>query len=376
MNKLKTTTILLTIVFGFGTASAILSPESWRKGLLGLQKTPAQELGLSRSVLVIDEKRLDFGDAWESRDHVYRLPIRNGTDRQIQIKEINRSCACAKVEPETMALAPGETCELRATFDLSSPWRSPVPKSPPDTTKDFSVKLDAKFIISGDTQPHFASWTVKGVVHKVLSFEPDHYTFGESIVLSVPSNPGFVSIREVTPLKSLVAKCGSNHFLASLEKRLGGNSVWGLTIKAKDTVPEGEFAFPVQLIPVSIHGDNLPAQEYFVEGNVVNDVQVQPPSIVFGAVPEGSTQTASLVLHSLTGKGFEVKNVSCSSKEVSVTPVGGSGNERRFAVTVTNCKAGPCSLSIKFSLSKSLENKLVDVPVTVSFLGVEKEPRH
>src|SRR5262249_45577904 len=68
--------------------------------------------------LRIKASALRFGEAWEERRFVWKLPIQNVTNHDIKIKDFALSCGCLDIEPRTLTIFAGETHEVALKVDL------------------------------------------------------------------------------------------------------------------------------------------------------------------------------------------------------------------------------------------------------------------
>ncbi|MBY0231201.1 MAG: DUF1573 domain-containing protein [Gemmataceae bacterium] len=72
-----------------------------------------------RESLVVDPARLDFGEVLENERFAWTLPIENRGDAEARITKFQENCVCAKFDPPSLVIPPGETREVRLTLDLT-----------------------------------------------------------------------------------------------------------------------------------------------------------------------------------------------------------------------------------------------------------------
>src|SRR5712691_6122205 len=71
-----------------------------------------------QSPLKVAAERLNFGITWEQPEFKWTVPIRNNSDREIEIENFVKSCNCASIEPRSLVIPAGETRDVQLTFDL------------------------------------------------------------------------------------------------------------------------------------------------------------------------------------------------------------------------------------------------------------------
>jgi len=126
--------------------------------------------------LVFENNSYDFGLVVQGDPVEYAFTFSNRGDQPLLIDRVKSSCGCTAVLASTRELEPGETGEIKATFN-SSQFRGPV-------SKEISV-------YSNDRQQSVARLTLKGVVKELVRVTPPQLNFG-----AIPPNQQ--SVLEVT----------------------------------------------------------------------------------------------------------------------------------------------------------------------------------
>ncbi|MCI0377420.1 MAG: DUF1573 domain-containing protein [Gemmataceae bacterium] len=72
------------------------------------------------TVLVVDAKELNFGEAWETKEFHWKIKITNVSEKALKIREFGASCACIVSEPKSLSLAPNETAEVKLLLDFKA----------------------------------------------------------------------------------------------------------------------------------------------------------------------------------------------------------------------------------------------------------------
>src|SRR5579871_3793323 len=123
--------------------------------------------------LVVDDGYLWFGEVWEDPEFVWKLPIRNTTDREIHIPGFDASCSCLKIEPSSVLIPAGATEEVRLILNLVKAQRQGNPDG-----RDFTVAIHPKISRRAASQ---RAWVVHGIVKTPFSIHPPVVDFEESL---------------------------------------------------------------------------------------------------------------------------------------------------------------------------------------------------
>ena len=113
--------------------------------------------------LVFEEKTYDFGQVTQGKSIEHAFVFSNRGDQPLSIKRVRSSCGCTAVLASTRELQPGESGEIKATFN-STQFRGTV-------SKQISV-------YSNDLQQSVARLTLKGVVKELVKITPAQLNFG------------------------------------------------------------------------------------------------------------------------------------------------------------------------------------------------------
>src|SRR6266849_4991614 len=69
--------------------------------------------------LSVKRSALDFGEPWEEKNFVWKLPIQNVTNRDIRVHDFALSCGCLEIEPKSLTIPAQETREVALKVDLT-----------------------------------------------------------------------------------------------------------------------------------------------------------------------------------------------------------------------------------------------------------------
>lgn len=352
--------------------------EGWiaKAVLLGLLSLAALFFGLTwqidskalnAAMLVVDEHALDFGEIWERSDFTWEFPVKNVSQRTIEVAEFDLSCDCIKVEPHSFTLAPGEVRKCRARLKVvglpgSAPSLAPRPFETPITPR-----------IVGVTGIGQASWMVHGVVRPVALLKPSSLYFDQL------SHEAGIPLREVVrattaePVATWSARCDQKMVSASATRSRTDPCAFDIVVTPQvATLPSGPFRTTVRLVALGSEGKELPPVELVVEGLVIDDIHAVPGTITFGANPLGEKGTETVILRSRTGLAFRVVKVENEGVDLTVQPQKSedpAGRAFRFSRRFT--QTGFQSGVVRFHV-RSEGQPLIKIPVPWSYYGVGK----
>jgi hypothetical protein len=69
--------------------------------------------------LSVKPSALEFGDAWEEKNFVLKLPIQNVTNHDIKIHDFALSCGCLDIEPRSLTIPASQEREVALKVDLT-----------------------------------------------------------------------------------------------------------------------------------------------------------------------------------------------------------------------------------------------------------------
>lgn len=105
---------------------------------------------LAAPQVISDALVYDFGEVSQGDKVVYSFRFRNAGDELLEISSVSSSCGCTAALLSSRRIAPGETGEIKATFD-SSRFRGAVKKNITMQTND-PVHAQVVFSLSGEVK--------------------------------------------------------------------------------------------------------------------------------------------------------------------------------------------------------------------------------
>jgi hypothetical protein len=312
--------------------------------------------------LVVDPQYLDFGEVWEDPKFVWTLPIENRSAADITIPEFSASCTCLGIDPQSLTVPAGQTAKVRLTLDLTTER----PKRWDGSPRKFEVRVYPE-LENGLRHP---GWKVHGRVRSAVTYEPRVLDFGESLVMGQSFDSRAVEVTAHMPLDSLVGSWDQALAAVQVIRLPEDPHKFSLQVQPRANLSVGPLKFAITLQPISQDGTRFPGVQVPVEGRVMDDVQVTPSKVLFGARPLGQKVEDTVVVHSLSGRPFEIRRVETASDDVTVNLLDDSLRASyQFRVTQVVSKPGNETSEVRFTIHTK-EKSAATVTLRVSYLVV------
>jgi len=260
-------------VFAFVTAAAFIRTlESMIPNAIAAPVGPQPKVQ-------VENPLFDFGSAFQGQMVLHTFKIRNLGKGRLLISGVKTSCGCTAAQPTKTTLAPGEEAEITASFD---------------TRFRTGHQLRTIMVSTNDPGNPSALMTIHGVVRQRVAATPAQVAFGS--VRQGTEVTKEVTISDLAEQKRFKITSMTNSNVAikvTQENRLDGKS--GAVLKASllKNMPVGAFNDTINVmamgVPVTIN----------VFGTVTGDLNVDPPQVSFGIVPQGgeATRIVELINH-------------------------------------------------------------------------------
>lgn len=317
-----------------------------------LQPPPAKPAGRP-ALLSAPRDRTDFGEVWEDQRFAWTLPLTNTTADAVRVVDVGASCTCVAAEPRAFTLSPGETRELKLTFDLT-----PKPNETLGTTRTFAAEVGV-VAATGDLPPEAERFAVRGTVRPVLAVQTADPSFGTRSDRVQPPLPASFGVAPAAVVESLTAVCDSPGFTADVRPAGGAMTV---TVTPTRAIPVGAFAVDVRLIPVGRGGRPLPERRVKVLGRVAPDFTTDPPQVTAAARPVGESFEELVTVGSLTGREVTVVSATAHGDGVAAGVMPGGAVRVRLTVGRAGEVRGRVEVSVR-------AGKDAPAVVTVPVLG-------
>ena len=301
------------------------------------------------AALTVDPRALDLGNLWETQEFHWRLPIRNISDKRMEIEGFSTSCSCLKsIETESFSLQPGEVRNLSLLLDLEN------------ESGLFYVYIAAK---TRTTLFNKQGWTLSGNVRPVLSFSQSPLHFGAFFRgRSLPTKSFFVE--SAIPLSSLEADGLKENAHVRINKV--NPTTFEVHVTPSANIGLGSFNLAISF-RFLVEKERL-VKKYLVHGFVREEIEVEPSPIRLGAHFLGACVRTPFFLKSHFGKGFRVTSV----KAPPGTEISMLAGKAQYELSQKISKLGFQRNEVLLEILTE-ENRRFEVPLDVSYYGREAQ---
>lgn len=262
-------------------------------------------------MLVVDEQKLSFGEVWEDSAFVWILPIRNTTNKDVEIVEFMADCSCGRIEPPSLKIPAHGTRKVHLTLDLrgkASPAKGPNP---------FRIKLIPVF--SGGLHPR--GWEIHGRVRVPAKLTPSSLSF-EYLEKQPPrSLSQVVRIKCLCPCEKATPRCDANLATIRVTKDAKQTDEYHLNVSPSPALTVGKHQFAIQVRLEMGDNEQYASVQLPVSVEVKSEYYVVPSLPHWGAVKIGERPTEFFQLRSRSGKDFAVTKIICRTPNVKVVPL-------------------------------------------------------
>jgi hypothetical protein len=317
--------------------------------------------------VTVSKEALDFGEVWAQSDFEWTLPLQNQTIHDVVVDEIVTSCHCTRASEASVALAPGETADCRLLIDLL-PGQLP---SAPGQSREFSVHVTAT--IDG-TRKERRRWVITGRVRDALGVSAPQVRFeaGDPVLRTQPRfEPP--QIRFQSALQLVSARAEVDPPVAALSCELESSTSGFVKLQPAADLPLGPLDAVLRIIATTADAGEMAVVSMPVSGLVLDDVQLLPRQLTFGATPVGDVREATVVLTSRTGKEVVVDRVDSASPTTAVEPTDlpaeGFEGARAYLVRQRIARSGGQSVEVEFVVNEG-PARVRRVPLQINYVGI------
>ncbi len=252
-----------------------------------------------RPVIFFDNSDFNFGQIYKGQkvEHIYKFE--NQGDDTLEIKKVKPSCGCTAVILTNKTIPPGETGEIKTTFN-SGTYRGNIKKS-------ISV-------LSNDPDNPNHRLTISGQIIEEINIKPVNINFGSifldkgtdktvTVTIKSQTEPDF-KINKITPSKPFID--------ASIAEEKDGEYIINVTLK--DYRKIGRFSGKIHL-----ETNNQKQQKAIIPffGEIAGDVTAYPKRIYYGIVTEGKELTQKVFVK-INREGIKVLDTKLTPDFLSV----------------------------------------------------------
>ncbi len=257
---------------------------SFNAELLSAQSTSSDNIIDSDSTLVekpiifFETPNFDFGKAYKGDkvEHVYKF--KNRGKSTLEIKKVKPSCGCTAAVLSNNTVLPGETGEIKTTFNTVS-YEGRVKKT-------ISV-------LSNDPNTSNHKLTISGEVIEEISFKPKNINFGSFRADDQTDKIVKVSVKSQSGPDFKIVKATSSKPYVSVDTSTTEDQKGEYTITAtlKNHHEVGRFSGKVFL---ESNSTKQPKTSIIFYGVVEGDITINQRRIYYGTIPEGREITKKL----------------------------------------------------------------------------------
>lgn len=317
----------------------------------------------SEEVLVVDDAHLSFGEVLEQGDFEWKLPITNRSSSPVSIERFDTNCRCARLEPKSLNIGPGERAQVTVHVDT----KLPPPRSKAESER---VRLDVQLVprIAGQKVLHSRGWHLDGWVRRTFQLSQYAVEFGTYSDDSTPPTKT-ITIRPAIPVEGFSVAC-SNAVTASVFQDVHAKS-YTLRCVPNPTLLPGPFHSNIALAPVCHTAGKWSSIIIPVIGTKTSLYNVVPSALELGVRTVGDIVTDTVLLDT-AGNPCEIIEIGASDHGASIVPLGDKSTARHvFRVTQTIVKSGRQSHVVVFTL-RTPSGAAKRTGLAISYLGVDE----
>jgi hypothetical protein len=310
-------------------------------------------------LLICSEQSLDLGTVWETDALVCELPLANTGGEIVKIARFVNSCSCTDLQPRQLEIAPGATATVALTIDL----RSAKAPSDPLATSEFSVFLQP---CTANGEP-LADWKLSARVRRAFALSEPVIELGE-LTERTPFVPVQITGRMAEGIERI--EIVSENPAIQVTQQTSGDGTFTLRVQPTAELPRGFGTAKLRCTPIEVGGKRLVPTTVPVRWNVVPEIIVSVPQVLFGSMKRGERVEETLELSSRTKKPFRVERASTTMPGLGIVPVKeASPPTYRLmqAVEKLGQQSGVVTFQIRYGDGSTSH---LDVPIT--YLGQER----
>ena len=317
--------------------------------------------------LIVDEKELDFGEAWEDRAFPWKFTIHNPTAADVTINKFWNSCSCAAVKPESVTIPAGGQATVGLALDLRAAFLEKAPSTAAEEKPAIKAPFEAEIVPEiGDLLPKKA-WQIRGRVGKVLSASPASLYLADQFIRGQPFPKRQIKLTAHAQLDGIVVTCPPEYCHVEAKRCRHDGSEWELDTTLAPNLPAGPFKFKIVVQPFCSTATALPPTFLVVEGVVTDSVTALPSAMLLGARSLGTSVKETVTLQRNVDTKFNLISVEDCPKSTRVTPLTDSN---RVDIEFTIEASGQHTHTIYLVLEPDGGGAPIRVPVTVSYYGL------
>lgn len=226
----------------------------------------------------------DFGNVARGAKVEYAFVLKNIYKEDVHVSGVRSSCGCTTPKVVKDTLKTYEEGAILATFN----------------TQTFSGARSATLTVTID-KPFYAEvqLQVKGYIRTDIVFEPGSVNLGAVDRGQEAAKKVRISYSGHDKWKIVEARPGSEYIEAAVKEisRAGGQTSYELAVTLKKDAPVGYIKEQLTLITNDRNAKEVPVA---IEGRVVSELTVSPPTLYLGSLRSGAKVVKQLVIKGKT----------------------------------------------------------------------------
>jgi hypothetical protein len=318
---MRTSIFIAAVILDVSYAAVRCSAEQWVDNMLA-------------------EHEHDFGTVARGADTVYKFPIKNIYNQDVQLVSVHASCGCTTPTLENTTLKTGQTGYIVATFNTRT--FSGVHAA----TLTLNVAWDDNGVQrQGEAQVH-----VHGNIRSDVVFLPGAVKFDSVDQGSKAEQKVRVTYAGRPDWKVTDVRGVGDAFEVELSnpQRLSNNVAYDLLVRLKDSAPAGYFNDQIVLVTNDNQNPRIPMQ---VEGRVVPEISVAPESLVLGEVAQGEQVSKKVLVRGK--KPFRILKVTSDSDSFEFK-TDNQSSDRHVVDVMFNARQGPGKMKDTIRISTDI----------------------
>jgi len=286
----------------------------------------------------------DLGVVYQTDDFQIKFHLVNDSKAEtFEVNPLHGGCACTKVEPQSLKLAPGEKARVTAFIDLEAGLaRETLPKEFSEAVigiaktaqgEDIPLKMSAKCVVQGSYR-----------------LAPAALSFGEVVKGDKAEKAVEIECLSPQPVQAMEVVSAPDGVAASIQPIEGDAKKFRLTAGIKPDAPYGLLQGRIRFRAVLASGPFVTRSEP-IKVIVVDDLYALPSSVLLGPVTVGDVMTVLVTLQSHHGEAFTVEGIEGTTASLKAqghdSP---SPSIHRYDVSLNPTEAGQVKGFLNFKL--------------------------
>ncbi|MGH7136849.1 MAG: hypothetical protein ACREHD_14005, partial [Pirellulales bacterium] len=320
--------------------------------------------------LMVSVGSVDIGDVWDRDGLSHTVTLLNDTREPIGIERLKASCRCTSVEPDRLVVPAHQSREVHLLLNLAGSRIGRARATSPASPLPLSVELVA--FCKGRAEP--ARFRISGRVHTALDVKPRVIHFNAEQLLDGSSTSQDVEVACAPGVTGFSATCDPQLAIVTascVSESPCGGSRHVVTVTPSRDLPMGPFDFDVRF-RVHARSDAFLVAPLHVSGVVVDDIEILPSRVAFGAARLGACLSDRIVVASRGHKPFRVDATSegIAVRGVTLTSDSAFADTHVLELRAAVERVGDVSTRVSIPVVMA-DGRRKSVPLLVSYRGSE-----